>query len=88
MFKALSDPIRVAVVELIGREPDHEACFETIAAKFDLPQSTLSHHMKVLVKSGVLTRDRRQTYSWYRVNADAMDQAAQLLQPGGLRPQH
>lgn len=87
MFKALSDPIRVAVVEMIGREPEQEACFETIAANFDLPQSTLSHHMKVLVNSGVLLRDRRQTYSWYRIDTAAMDSAARLLQPGGLRPQ-
>lgn len=86
VFKALADPVRIALIELIGREPSGEACFEALAERFDSPQSSLSHHLKVLVQCGVLDRERRGTYSWYSLNTAALDSAAQLLMPGGLAP--
>jgi ArsR family transcriptional regulator, arsenate/arsenite/antimonite-responsive transcriptional repressor len=83
LFKALGDPIRVKLVNLVRRTQGQEACFCDLAGQFDMPQSSLSHHMKILVNAGLLTRERRGTWSWYRVNVEALDMLADLLAPGG-----
>jgi DNA-binding transcriptional ArsR family regulator len=83
LFKALADPIRVRLVTLIRQTTGQEACFCDLAGEFDMPQSSLSHHLKILVTAGVLHRERRGTWSWYRIDHHALDTMAQLLSPGG-----
>ncbi|MFC6091551.1 ArsR/SmtB family transcription factor [Saccharothrix lopnurensis] len=83
LFKALADPVRVQLLALVRRAPSGEACFCDLAAEFDMPQSSLSHHLKILVNAGVLTRERRGTWSWYQVEHAALDTMEQMLRPGG-----
>jgi ArsR family transcriptional regulator len=83
LFKALSDPIRVKLVALVRQAPTGEACFCDLADEFDMPQSSLSHHLKILVRAGMLSRERRGTWSWYRVRQEPLDLMSALLQPGG-----
>ena len=83
LFKALGDPVRVQLVALVRQAPDGEACFCDLAAEFDMPQSTLSHHLKQLVAAGVLSRQRRGTWSWYRIEHSPLDTMEALLRPGG-----
>ncbi|MCR3748967.1 DNA-binding transcriptional regulator, ArsR family [Lentzea californiensis] len=83
LFKALGDPIRVELVGLVRRTEGQEACFCDLADQFDMPQSSLSHHLKILVNAGVLSRERRGTWSWYRVDNSAIDTLAAALAPGG-----
>ncbi|WP_174185447.1 ArsR/SmtB family transcription factor [Nocardia barduliensis] len=91
LFKALGDPIRVKLLTLVRRSPEGEACFCDLADEFDFAQSTLSHHLKILVEAGVLSRERRGTWSWYRVEHDAMNSMEDILRPGGplrAEPRH
>lgn len=83
LFKALADPVRVKLLALVRQAPDGEACFCDLADEFDMPQSTLSHHLKILVRSGVLTRERRGTWSWYRVQPEPLETMETLLRSGG-----
>jgi ArsR family transcriptional regulator, arsenate/arsenite/antimonite-responsive transcriptional repressor len=83
LFKALSDPIRVKLLALVRQAPAGEACFCDLADEFDMPQSTLSHHLKILVQAGLLARERRGTWSWYRVRPEPLDLMSALLEPGG-----
>lgn len=83
LFKALADPVRVKLLALVRQAPDGEACFCDLADEFDMPQSSLSHHLKILVRAGVLSRERRGTWSWYRVRPEPLDLMSTLLQPGG-----
>lgn len=83
LFKALGDPVRVKLLTLVRQAPDGEACFYDLADEFDMPQSSLSHHLKMLVKAGLLSRERRGTWSWYRVQTAPLDLMSTLLQPGG-----
>jgi DNA-binding transcriptional ArsR family regulator len=83
LFKALGDPVRVELVGLVRRAEGQEACFCDLADQFDMPQSSLSHHLKILVNAGVLSRERRGTWSWYRVDNQAIDTLAAVLAPGG-----
>jgi DNA-binding transcriptional ArsR family regulator len=83
LFKALSDPIRVQLVALVRQASAGEACFCDLADEFDMPQPTLSHHLKILVNAGILSRERRGTWSWYRVEAEPLKLMEELLRPGG-----
>ena len=83
LFKALGDPIRVELVSLVRRTESQEACFCDLADQFDMPQSSLSHHLKILVQAGLLSRERRGTWSWYRIDNAAIDTLAAVLAPGG-----
>ena len=83
LFKALSDPIRIRLVSLIRRSAGAEVCFCDIASEFDMPQPSLSHHLGVLVKAGILARQRRGTWSWYRLLPEPLQALEALLRPGG-----
>jgi ArsR family transcriptional regulator, arsenate/arsenite/antimonite-responsive transcriptional repressor len=83
LFKALADPIRVQLVALVRQAPEGEACFCDLADEFDMPQSSLSHHLKILVQAGILERERRGTWSWYRPTQQPWDVMEQVMRPGG-----
>lgn len=81
IFKALSDPLRIRLVEMARAAGEDGICFETIAGQLDMPQSSLSHHMRVLVDAGVLDRERRGTWSWYRVRDEPFEDLRRTLRP-------
>jgi ArsR family transcriptional regulator, arsenate/arsenite/antimonite-responsive transcriptional repressor len=83
LFKALADPVRVQLITLIRAAPDSEVCFCDLADEFDMPQSSLSHHLKILVDAGILERERRRTWSWYRIGRDSLARLEFLIRPGG-----
>ncbi|WP_199430889.1 ArsR/SmtB family transcription factor [Qaidamihabitans albus] len=83
LFKALGDPVRVRLLTLVRQASNGETCFCDLADEFDMPQSSLSHHLKILVRAGVLSRERRGTWSWYRVEPGPLAAMESLLRPGG-----
>ncbi|QRP42890.1 helix-turn-helix transcriptional regulator [Amycolatopsis sp. FDAARGOS 1241] len=83
LFKALADPLRIRLVSLIRHSPGGEACFCDLAEEFDMPQPTLSHHLRVLVSAGLLTRERRGTWSWYSLVPEPLETLQALLHDGG-----
>ncbi|MEV6907095.1 metalloregulator ArsR/SmtB family transcription factor [Amycolatopsis sp. NPDC051071] len=83
LFKALSDPIRIRLLSLIRYSPGGEACFCDLAEDFDMPQPSLSHHLRVLVTAGILERTRRGTWSWYSLHPEPLETLKTLLRPGG-----
>ncbi|MCS7484765.1 ArsR/SmtB family transcription factor [Umezawaea endophytica] len=83
VFKALSDPVRVRLVTLVRWADGGEACFCGLAREFDMPQASLSHHLRVLVDAGVLSRERRGTWSWYRLRPDVLAPTEEWLRGAG-----
>jgi ArsR family transcriptional regulator, arsenate/arsenite/antimonite-responsive transcriptional repressor len=83
VFKALSDPVRVRLVTLVRWANNGEACFCGLAREFDMPQASLSHHLRVLVDAGVLSRERRGTWSWYRLCLDTLAPTEEWLRGAG-----
>ncbi len=72
LFKALGDPHRVRVVNLLLANPDQPVCVCDITAFLRLSQSTVSFHLKKLVNAGLLAREQRGTWAYYSINPDAM----------------
>lgn len=70
-FKALSDPNRVRLLSLIAAQSEGEACVCDLTEFVGLSQPTVSHHMKQLVEAGLVVREQRGKWAYYRVD-DAM----------------
>jgi ArsR family transcriptional regulator len=70
-FKALADPARVGIVNLLSTED--EVCVCTLTEALGLSQPTVSHHLRLLREAGLVTVERRGTWSWYRLDTGALD---------------
>jgi len=79
-FKALADANRVRLLSLIAASDDGEACICDLTAPVGLSQPTVSHHMKLLVEAGLVTREQRGKWAYFTVNRDALANAAGALQ--------
>jgi ArsR family transcriptional regulator, arsenate/arsenite/antimonite-responsive transcriptional repressor len=69
-FKALADPTRLAILTTLAASAE-PVCACDLGAGTDLEQPTISHHLKVLREAGLVTSERRGTWGFYRLRADA-----------------
>ncbi|MBA2336513.1 MAG: winged helix-turn-helix transcriptional regulator [Acidimicrobiia bacterium] len=65
-FKVLADPIRLRLLSLIATAPDGEVCACELAEPVGRSQPTVSHHLSVLVDAGMLVREQRGRWAWFR----------------------
>ncbi|MDP9297894.1 MAG: metalloregulator ArsR/SmtB family transcription factor [Actinomycetota bacterium] len=85
LFKALADPHRVRVVNLlaVSGEP---VCVCDLTETLDLSQPTVSFHMKKLVDAGLLDREQRGVWAYYSLRPDAVRRLGKVLEfEGGGR---
>ena len=80
-LKAVAEPARLRLVSLVLASPGQEACICDLTAALGLTQPTVSHHMKVLVEAGLLTREKRGRWAYFRAVPQAFESLAQALQP-------
>jgi ArsR family transcriptional regulator len=79
ILKAVADPTRLQLISLIKAASAGEACVCDLTEPLGLRQPTVSHHLRVLVEAGLLTRERRGTWMWYALVPGALDSLAELL---------
>ena len=72
LLKALADPARLRLMSLIASHAGGEACVCDLTGAFDLSQPTVSHHLKVLHEAGLLDRDKRGVWVYYRARTEAL----------------
>lgn len=72
-LKALADPVRLRVLSFIAAQPDGEACVCHVTAPVGLSQPTVSHHLKVLHVAGLLEREKRGAWVYYRVVRERLE---------------
>jgi ArsR family transcriptional regulator len=80
-FKALGDPSRVKLLSVIAAAGGGEACVCDLLASVSLSQPTVSHHLKILVDAGLLSREQRGKWAYYRVDQDALASIGESLRP-------
>ena len=78
LFKALSDPTRVRIVNLLANSAS-AVCVCEVNEHFDLSQPTISHHLKKLVSAGVLTREGRGTWAYFSINHEVLSKLADVF---------
>jgi ArsR family transcriptional regulator, arsenate/arsenite/antimonite-responsive transcriptional repressor len=79
LLKALADPVRLRLMSLVASHPGGEACVCDLNEAFDLSQPTISHHLKVLHQAGLLDRDKRGVWVYYRARTEALASLGMLI---------
>ena len=80
-FKAVADPARLRLLSLIASHPGGEACVCELTAPLGLSQPTVSHHLKVLTDAGLLEREQRGVWAYFRVAEGTMESLRDALAP-------
>jgi ArsR family transcriptional regulator, arsenate/arsenite/antimonite-responsive transcriptional repressor len=78
-FRALADPTRLRLISLVAAHKDAEACVCELTEPVALSQPTISHHLKILVDAGILTREQRGKWAYYRLVPEALTALAALI---------
>jgi ArsR family transcriptional regulator len=81
VLKALADPARLRLLSLIQSAPEGEACVCDLTAPLGLSQPTVSHHLRILTEAGLLEREKRGVWAYYRLVPAAIGVIADLLTP-------
>jgi ArsR family transcriptional regulator len=76
--KALSEPLRVQVLDVLRRSPE-AVCQCELIALFEVRQSLFSHHMRKLVDAGLVQVERRHKWAYYSVSADVAEELTSWL---------
>lgn len=71
--KAISEPLRVQILDVLRRSPE-AVCQCELVALFDIRQSLLSHHMKKLAESGLVVVERRHRWAYYSISDDVLQE--------------
>ncbi|MCU0569319.1 MAG: metalloregulator ArsR/SmtB family transcription factor [Oculatellaceae cyanobacterium Prado106] len=67
LFRVLGEPARLQLLGLIAQQPEGEICACDLVEPLGLSQPTVSHHLKVLYEAGLLDKERRGTWIYYRL---------------------
>jgi ArsR family transcriptional regulator len=72
LLKVLAEPARLRLLSLIQAQPDGEACVCHLTAPLGLSQPTVSHHLKVLLEAGLVEREQRGSWAYFRVRPEPL----------------
>ena len=78
-LKALADPTRLRLVSIVAASEAEEACVCDLIDPVGLSQPTVSHHLRILMEAGFLTRSKRGTWAYYKLVPGALGELSQLL---------
>jgi ArsR family transcriptional regulator len=78
-FQAIAVPARLRLLSLIQSQPGHEACVCHLTEPLGLSQPTVSHHLKVLLQAGLVEREQRGNWAYFRVCEEPLAALRALL---------
>lgn len=78
LLRALADPTRVQIVTILARRPG-EVCVCDITGNFDLDQSTISHHLRLLRQAGIIDSVRHGVWVYYFLRSGVLSPVISLL---------
>jgi ArsR family transcriptional regulator, arsenate/arsenite/antimonite-responsive transcriptional repressor len=81
LLKALADPTRLRLLSMIQSHEGGEACVCELTEPLGLTQPTVSHHLKVLSDAGLVQRDKRGVWAYYRALPATLQMIAGLIAP-------
>ncbi len=81
-LKALADPVRLKIVSMLASGAADEICACDLPAVLGKSQPTTSHHLKLLVEAGLLERDQRGKWAWFRLRREALADLRSTLGEG------
>ena len=78
-LKAIADPVRLRLISIVAAAESGEICVCDLTGPIGLSQPTVSHHLKILVDAGVLAREQRGKWAYYRLVPTALDTLGRLI---------
>lgn len=78
-FAALADPIRLRMLSVVASAGGEEVCACDLVGLSGRSQPTVSHHMKILVDAGLVSREKRGLWVWYRIVPTRLDALRTVL---------
>jgi ArsR family transcriptional regulator, arsenate/arsenite/antimonite-responsive transcriptional repressor len=78
-LKVLADPARLRLLSIIQAQPGAEACVCHLTEPLGLSQPTVSHHLKVLLQAGLVEREQRGSWAYFRVLPEPLTALRELL---------
>ena len=84
-LKALADPVRLRLFSMIAASPTGDVCACALPEAVDRSQPTVSHHLSQLVEAGLLEREQRGKWAWFRAS-NAQLAAIRLALGEGAEP--
>jgi ArsR family transcriptional regulator len=79
LFKTLADRHRVKILNLLARAGDEAICVCDFTEPLGLKQPTVSYHLKLLTDAGLLEREKRGSFAYYRLAHGALDRLSGLV---------
>ena len=84
LFRVLGDRHRLRILNILLRADGQAVCVCEFTDQLGLAQPTVSYHLKQLTEAGLLEREKRGTFAYFRVHAEAMQQLQSLVEPAAL----
>jgi ArsR family transcriptional regulator, arsenate/arsenite/antimonite-responsive transcriptional repressor len=84
LFRVLGDRHRVRILNILLRADGEAVCVCEFTDQLGLAQPTVSYHLKQLTDAGLLDREKRGTFAYFRVRGDAMRRLHSLVEPAAL----
>lgn len=81
-FKVIADPVRLRLLSLIATASSGEVCACELVAPLGRSQPTISHHLSVMTDAGLLSREKRGRWAWYRAVPERLAVLRDVLEPG------
>ncbi|MGH3442283.1 MAG: ArsR/SmtB family transcription factor [Nitriliruptorales bacterium] len=78
LFKALADPARVRIVNLLATSDD-SVCVCDFIEPLGLAQPTVSHHLRKLARAGLVEREQRGKRAYFSLRPDALARLAEVV---------
>ena len=85
VLKALADPVRLRLVSIVASASTGEICACDLPALLDRSQPTVSHHLTQLVRAGLIDREQRGKWAWFRLRPDGFAAIRAALGEGAPR---
>lgn len=79
VFKALSHPVRLQILDILSRHSG-QVCVCEIERHFSLTQPTISHHLKILRDTKLITSEQRGLWVYHRIEPAAIDDLVPFLE--------
>jgi ArsR family transcriptional regulator len=84
LFKALGDPARVRIVNVLATSSGEPVCICNLIEPLGLSQPTVSHHMKRLLDAGLVEREQRGKWAYFSLKSDAVEKLAVVADLKGV----
>ena len=79
LFSVLADRQRIKILNLLASADDDSVCVCELVPALDLKQPTVSYHLKQLAQAGLVERERRGTFEYYRLVPGALERIGAVL---------